>query len=288
MLKRFARAEVQVAEETLVDYYRLSHGKKKNNMSEDQRERLLLVLSEHDVEPNTRKAVEAMAATRATGIATPPTAKEPVTPELAKVKTERQIVDLSDGNDFLSDYLSDSELNAFMDKFDQLDRKSSASRIPMKQTKLDFSKGTLRPPSSTNMSRTISAPSKASIQKPTSLSKSNDMAQLRADFKSDRKTGLPGLKRRAPVAPPRTDAFGRSLDAAGQVIELPRVPPKQVEESSSEEEDDDDPLKSERLKSAVFNSSMNQFGQGHNYKLVIGSFEGLRRRGTFGLGWNLI
>jgi senataxin len=237
ILKRFARAEVQVAQDTLVDFYRLSHGKKKNNMSEDQRERLLFVLSEHDVEPNTRKAVEAMAATRATGSVTP--LARALTPELTKVKSpSRQVIDLSDETEYLNDYMSDSELNAYMDKFDK--KTVTPKPTPMKQTKLDFSKGVIKPPTSTNMARTSSAPTKTLSSKPPAAL-SNDIPYLRANFKADRKNNLSGFKaRRAPVAAPRTDAFGRPLDAAGQVIEAPRAPPKNVEESSSSEDEEDE------------------------------------------------
>jgi senataxin len=51
---------------------------------------------------------------------------------------------------------------------------------------------------------------------------------------------VPTKTHRAPVAAPKTDAFGRPLDAAGKVIEPPRPPPKRVEESSSSESESDD------------------------------------------------
>jgi hypothetical protein len=244
MLKRFARAEVQVKEETLVQYYRLAHGKKKNNMSEEQRERLLFVLSEHDVEADTRRAVEAMAATRAAGRATPSTTAG-VAPDLAKTKP-REVINLSDGTDFISDYLSDSELNAFMDR---LDKKTPSTKSGvLQQKKLDFSKSSLKPPNSTGMTRTTSLPSKSALSNkktpaPAGISGTGlgGMAQLRAEYMTDRQNFLMAAKKhRAPVEAPKTNAFGKPLDETGKVIEPPRPPPKKVEESSSSESESDD------------------------------------------------
>ena len=240
MLKRFARAEVQVHEDTVVQYYRLAHGKKKNNMSEEQRERLLFVLSEHDVEPQTRRAVEAMAATRAANVIHSSSGSGHETPKLAKVKN-RESIDLTK-DEYLTDYLSDSELNEFID---HLDKKSQIQKpTAIKQTKLDFSKGTLKPPSSTRMTR-ASFPSKSSFlnQKAPPPSGHSGLSQLKADFRTERqKAPVTGLKshHRAPVAAPATDAFGRPLDVAGRVVEPPRPPPKKVEESSTSESDSDD------------------------------------------------
>ena len=245
ILKRFARAEVQVREDTLVQYDQLARGKKRNNMSEEQRERLLFVLSEHDVQPGTRKPVEAMAATREMGRVTPPVAQGQAwtTPEMAKVKFSRDVIDLSAENEYLTDYLSDSELSSFMDR---LEKKTPTQTLliqksNLKQTKLDFRKGVLKPPSSTGMVRTTSLPSKpVTAPKPPTTGKPSELAQLRADF-NDRQKALLGAKpRRAPVAPPPTDAFGRPLDAAGRVIEAPKPPAKKVEESSSSESESDD------------------------------------------------
>ena len=241
MLKRFARAEVQVREDTIVQYYRLAHGKKKNNMSEEQRERLLFVLSEHDVEPETRKAVAAMAATRATKAIHSGSVSSHLLPEAAKDKS-REPIDLTK-DEYSTDYLSDSELSEFMD---QLDKKSQVQKpAAMKQTKLDFSKSTLKPPTSTTMTRTTSLPSKSSFttQKAPLPIGHSGLAQLKADFRTERKTAsVTGLKshHRAPVAAPATDAFGRPLDAAARVVEPPRPPPKKVEESSTSESDSDD------------------------------------------------
>lgn len=243
ILKRFARAEVQVREDTLVQYYRLAHGKKKNNMSEEQRERLLYALSEHDVEPTTRKAVQSMAATRIAGRMTPPpqiNKSGRVIPELAKVKS-REVIDLSEEKDFLGDYLTDSELSEFMDR---LEKKTPVGKTPvMKQTKLDFSKGVLKPPGSTSITRTTSMLSKPVMIKdkaPPPPSNLSGLAQLRADFRADRlPVKVVAKAHRAPVEAPKTDAFGRPLDAAGKVIEPPRPPPRKIEESSSSESDSD-------------------------------------------------
>ena len=232
MLKRFARAELQVREDTLVQYYRLAHGKKKNNMSEEQRERLLVALSEHDVEPSTRKAVEAMAASKAAARVT--------TPELAK-DGNREVIDIT-GDEYMKNYISDSDLNDFMD---QLEQTPKSKPSVMKQTKLDFSKATLKPPASTTMSRTNSAPGKSTYSTSKSqVPSTHTLSQLKADFKAERIKPVGATKvHRAPVAAPPTDAFGRPLDAAGRLVDTsPRLPPKKVEESSSESssEDSDD------------------------------------------------
>ena len=241
ILKRFARAELQVREDTLVQYYRLAHGKKKNNMSEEQRERLLVALSEHDVEPATRIAVEAMAESKAAS-------RRPPTPELAKDRN-REVIDIT-GDEYMKNYISDSDLNDFMD---QLEQKQTPKAKPsvLKQTKLDFSKATMRPPSSVTMSRTGSAPGKTLFTSKNQVPSSHALSQLKADFRSERihQTKPLGTKiHRAPVAAPATDAFGRPLDAAGRLLDQgtsPRLPPpKKVEESSSEssssEDSDDD------------------------------------------------
>ena len=234
MLKRFARAEMQVREDTLVQYYRLAHGKKKNNMSEEQRERLLVALSEHDVEPSTRKAVEAMAASKAA-------AGIPTTPQLAKDRNS-EVIDIT-GDEYMKNYISDSDLNDFMNQLEQTPKPKPSV---LKQTKLDFSKTTHKPPTSTTMLRTSSAPGKPTLSGSKSqVPYSHALSQLKADFRSERIKQLgPTKVHRAPVAAPATDAFGRPLDAAGRLIDtssrLP--PPKKVEESSSESssEDSDD------------------------------------------------
>ena len=241
ILKRFARAEVQVREDTLVQYYRLAHGKKKNNMSEEQRERLLFVLSEHDVEPETRKAVEAMTATRAANAISSTSVSGHTTPELAKHKI-RDPIDLTK-DEYFADHLSDSELKELID---QLDKESQVhKRSALKQKKLDFGKGNLKPLSSATMTRTTSLPSKSIFpnQKAPPPIGHSGLAQLKADFRTERqKAPLIGLKshRRAPVAAPATDAFGRPLDAAGRLVEPSRLPPKKVEESSTSESDSDE------------------------------------------------
>ena len=252
ILKRFARAEVPVTEDTIVQYYRLAHGKKKNNMSEEQRERLLFALSEHDVEPATRKAVESMAASRVAGRMTPPstTAEKSgrITPEIAKVKG-KEIIDLSDEKEFLGNYLSDLEVQDFMER---LEKKTPTRQTPtLRQTKLDFSKGVLKPPVSSSMTRATSVPSKPIISKPmiskdkfpATSSNVTGLAQLRADFRAERQALKVGVKpRRAPVEAPKTDGFGRPLDASGKATEAPRPlapPPKKIEESSSSESDSD-------------------------------------------------
>jgi senataxin len=65
---------------------------------------------------------------------------------------------------------------------------------------------------------------------------------LKADFISDFRPKISGgfKRRRAPVAPPATDGFGRPLDAAGRVVEASRPPPKTIEESSTSESESDD------------------------------------------------
>ena len=180
-----------------------------------------------------------MAATRAAGNTTPPVAVlGQTTSELAKVKN-REYIDITN-DEFTSDYLSDSELNEFMD---QLDKKGQSQKSAMKQTKLDFTKAMLKPPTSTSMTRPTSLPSKSVFpNQKAPLPGQSALAQLKADFKSDYRPKVPlGLKsRRAPVAAPATDAFGRPLDAAGRVIETPRPPPKKIEESSSSESESDD------------------------------------------------
>jgi senataxin len=242
ILKRFARAEVRVREETLVQYYRLAHGKKKNNMSEDQRERLLFVLSEHDVEPDTRKSVEAMAATRLAG------SMAPVAPSISSLTSgkpppTREVINLDDDDtQYLGNYLSDSELNNFMDRLERKPPASHEKSAQLKQTKLDFSKGVLKPSTSSSMVRTASAPIKQTVapSKPHLYQGPSELAQLRAGFRTERQKIQAQVKnRRAPVAAPKTDAFGRPLDDAGKVIEPPRPPPKRVEESSSSESDSD-------------------------------------------------
>ena len=232
ILKRFARAEIQVREDTLVRYYRLAHGKKKNNMSEEQRERLLVALSEHDVEPSTRKAVEAMAATKAPSATAVESTKE----------WNREVIDITDDNEHMKNYISDSELNDFID---QLERTRKPKPSVLKQTKLDFSKTAPKTAPSTIMARTNSAPGRAALSSSKSqATHSHALSQLKADFRYERiyQNKLLGTAKvhRAPVAAPATDAFGRPLDAAGRVVDnasrqtpLP-PPPKKVEESSSE------------------------------------------------------
>ena len=238
ILKRFARAEMQVREDTLVQFYRLAHGKKKNNMSEEQRERLLVALSEHDVEPSTRRAVEAMAESKA--------AKTLSTPELAKDRN-REVVDIT-GDEYMKSYISDSELNNFMDQLEQTQTTKTKPSV-LKQTRLDFAKATVKPPSSSSMSRTSSAPGRTTVSTSKSQAPSNHaLSQLRAEFRTERihqaKPLGPTKVHKPPVAAPATDAFGRPLDAAGRLVDTsPRLPPpKKVEESSSESssEDSDD------------------------------------------------
>lgn len=235
MLRRFARAEVRVREDTIVQYYRLAHGKKNNNMSEDQRERLLLALSEHDVEPETRKAVEAMTPIRSSSPILLSSGRN--TPDSTK-SSGREIVDITDDNQYLGDYLTDSELSEFMNQFEK--QKAIPKPVPMKQTKLDFTKGTLRPPVLTAVKRTASMPSKpaTTIQK---ASGSGPIAQLKAEFNISRSKASMGLKlHRAPVAAPATDGFGRPLDTMHQVAEPSHLPLKKIEESSSSDSDSQD------------------------------------------------
>ena len=244
ILKRFAKAEIRVRQETLVQYYRLAHGKKKNNMSEEQRTRLLFVLSEHDVDPATRKALETMAATRSAGTITPPLAIDNSTPESSK-STRRDVIDLSSDTEFVSDYLSDSELARMMDRFEKT---SSQKPTSLKQTKLDFTKGAVRPPGSTL--RTIAQPIKKPVipiqrepsRQPALPPGQASLAQLKADFKTERiKVPINKKSHKAPVAPPQTDGFGRPIEVTSHVPERPRsAPPKKVEESSSSESESDD------------------------------------------------
>jgi len=202
-------------------------------------------LSEHDVEPDTRKSVEAMAATRLAGHITPVQRSTPPPPPPAtasKPAAPREIIDLDDDSQYLGDYLSDSELNAFMDRLEKKVPTSAEKRAQLKQTRLDFSKGILKPPTPSSMIRTTSAPIKqfTALSKPLPSHGPSDLAQLRAGFRAERQKQPATLKiRRAPVAPPKTDAFGRPVDASGKVVEPPRPPPKRVEESSSSESDSD-------------------------------------------------
>ena len=236
-LSRFARAEIIVREDTLVQYYRLAHGKKKNNMTEEQRERLLVALSEHDVEPQTRKTVEAMAATRIAGS----------TPELAKVGA-REVIDMTGDDEYGMGYISEGEVNEIMAQFAKVQQQQQKTpSATLKQTKLDFSKGTIRPPAtSTGMTRTSSLPSKSSFPPSKAIpasTPSSGLAQLRADFNFNRTKAQPIVKKthRAPVAAPLTDGFGRPLApiTAPQIPEATRPPSKMIEESSSSESDSD-------------------------------------------------
>ena len=242
ILSRFARSEIVVREDTLVQYYRLAHGKKKNNMTEEQRERLLVSLSEHDVDPHTRKTVEAMAATRIA--ASIPQAR---TPELAKVGA-REIIDMTGDDEYEMGYISEREMNEIMAQFEkvQQQQQQKTPSATLKQTKMDFSKGTFRPPvTSREMMRTSSLPSKSSFPQSKAIpasTASSGLAQLRADFNRTKTQPVVKKAYRAPVAAPRTDGFGRPLApiAPLQIPEATRPAPKKIEESSSSESDSDD------------------------------------------------
>jgi hypothetical protein len=203
-------------------------------------------LSEHDVEPATRKAVEAMAARRIARSGTPELAKAPrEVIDITKDEYAREVIDMTK-DEYGMDALSESEMNEIMAQFEQAQQQKSTPAL--KQTKLDFSRGTIKPAgSSTSMQRTSSLPSKTAFPpvKPAQTTWSSGFGQPRTDFRVKdfrmRPAALPTVKKshRAPVAPPPTDAFGRPL-APTTSPELPRPPPKNVYESSSSESSSDE------------------------------------------------
>ena len=238
ILNRFARAEVEVHKDTIVQYYRLAYGKKKNKMSMEQRERLLFALSEHDVEPETRKVVDAMGSAPPSGYATPTTSEDiRITPELAKVRT-REFIDIT-SDEYLHGDLADSDINSIMDQFEKKSQKS----WPLRQTKLNFGKARLKIPTSSGSTSTTSTHSKPHLvnQKASSVLGQASMAQLKADFRTERQRVLLSTKlHREPVTPPATDGFGRPLNAAAGVTEASHLHQRKIDESSTSESESDD------------------------------------------------